>query len=108
MANSNLKAEQEAIAQKVKEFQATHDELEHLLTQLRSDADTLTEPAIWQGAAANAFKSFMDSYADGAKKLNNQLMETADKLNTMGSQLQQHDEDHASQVAKQTSSLSLP
>jgi hypothetical protein len=35
-------------------------------------------------------------------------MDTADKLNTMGSQLQQHDEDHASQVSKQTSSLTLP
>jgi len=107
MAN-NLKAEQAVIEAKVKEFQSTHDSLEGLLTQLRSDADALTEPSTWQGAAANAFKNFMDSYADGAKKLNNQLMDTADKLNTMGSQLQQHDEDHAAQMSKATSSLDLP
>lgn len=98
-------ADEHAIGQKVKEFEDTHNTLNTMLTQLQTEADTLTEPSNWQGAAASAFKQFMDAFAGQAKTMNNQLMDTADKLKSMGSQTQQHDDDHAQQVSKVASSL---
>ncbi|WP_216892688.1 WXG100 family type VII secretion target [Nocardia alni] len=106
MANT-FNADKAAIDKKVGEFEQTHGELNTMLTQLRSEADTLTEPSNWQGAAANAFKQFMDTFADQAKVMNNQLMDTAEKLRSVGSQTTQHDEDHAQQVSKVASSLNL-
>ncbi len=104
MANT-FNADHHAIDQKVKEFEDTHSSLNTMLTQLRTEADTLTEPSNWQGAAASAFKQFMDTFADQAKMMNNQLMDTAEKLKSVGTQTQQHDEDHAQQVSKVASSL---
>jgi WXG100 family type VII secretion target len=98
-------ADHAVINAKVQEFEKTHHDLDGMLTRIQSEADFLTGPAVWQGAAANAFQQFMDSYAQQAKKMNNELMDTAEKLRSVGNQVQQHDEEHAQQVSKAASSL---
>jgi WXG100 family type VII secretion target len=103
-----MNADQAAIDRKVQEFKDAHDIIDASLKALQTEADTLTSDAVWRGAAKDAFRSLMDSYSQHAQKMNNDLMDTADKLRTMSHRFDNHDQQNASKVQQIMGSLNLP
>ncbi|MEV6771358.1 WXG100 family type VII secretion target [Nocardia sp. NPDC051030] len=103
-----FEASNELIQAKAQEFKTTHEMLMGKIAQLKSDEDNITTGSNWKGGAADAFNAFMERYYFQADKLNDKLMDTAEKLIKVGSNYEDHDQDYASQVKAQISSLDLP
>ncbi|RBO88870.1 WXG100 family type VII secretion target [Nocardia puris] len=97
-----------ALSVKAKEFREQHDSLMIAIRTLKADEDAVTNGANWQGAARDAFNAFMERYYFQADKMNDKLMETADKLLKMSGSFNDQDQDHAAKVQAQVSSLDLP
>ncbi|MBA4857711.1 WXG100 family type VII secretion target [Nocardia farcinica] len=108
MTQGNFVADTAAINAKAKEFQEQHNNLMLAIRQLKTDEDNVTNGANWQGAARDAFNAFMERYYFQADRMNDKLMETSEKLLKMSGQFNEHDQDHASKVQAQVSSLDLP
>ncbi|GAB2669973.1 WXG100 family type VII secretion target [Nocardia goodfellowii] len=108
MGNQQFVATTEEINAKAKEFQEQHDRLMASIRTLKSDEDNVTNGANWQGAARDAFNAFMERYYVQADKMNDKLMETADKLFKMSNSFDENVNDHAAKVQAQMSSLDLP
>ncbi|MGN2641574.1 WXG100 family type VII secretion target [Nocardia takedensis] len=104
----NLKADSTVISQKAKEFQEQHDSLMIAIRTLKADEDAVTNGANWQGQARDAFNAFMERYYFQADKMNDKLMETAEKLVKMSGSFQDQDDSFSSKVQAQVSSLDLP
>ncbi|WP_194817402.1 WXG100 family type VII secretion target [Nocardia sp. XZ_19_385] len=108
MGNQQFVATTEEINAKAKEFQEQHDRLMQSIRTLKADEDNVTNGANWQGAARDAFNSFMERYYVQADKMNDKLMETSEKLLKMSNSFDENVNDHASKVQAQMSSLDLP
>ncbi|MEU7631946.1 WXG100 family type VII secretion target [Nocardia sp. NPDC049190] len=101
-----LEASDEAITKFVNNCRQRHQDLQAAITTLNSKSDQTT--ATWSGAARQAFDTFMDNYFAQARKLNDQLDQTSDKLAHAGRKFSDQDQQFAQQVAAQASSLDLP
>ncbi|WP_433661753.1 WXG100 family type VII secretion target [Nocardia sp. CA-128927] len=101
-----LEANDEAIAKFADNCRQRHLDLQNAITALNTKSDDTT--ATWQGQARAAFDSLMDNYFAQARKLNDQLDQTSDKLTKAGKAFSAQDEQFAQQVAAQASSLDLP
>ncbi|MFG1794343.1 WXG100 family type VII secretion target [Nocardia sp. NPDC049149] len=101
-----LQADGDAIAKFTENCRQRHLDLQNAITALNAKSDSTT--STWSGAARGAFDTFMDNYFAQARKLNDQLDQTADKLATAGKKFVEQDEQFAQQVTSQASSLDLP
>lgn len=104
----NLQADTSGILDQAKKFRDQHDNLLTAIRQLKSDEDNMTNGSNWQGAARDAFNAFMERYYYQADKMNDQLMQTAEKLMKVSGTLTDSDSDFSRQVQAQVSSLDLP
>ncbi|MFI1915116.1 WXG100 family type VII secretion target [Nocardia sp. NPDC020380] len=103
-----FEASNELIQAKAQEFKQTHQELMQLISDLKRDEEATTVGSKWEGGARQAFDAFMQRYYYQAEKLNDKLMNTAENLVKVGSNYEEHDQNYASQVNAQISSLDLP
>ncbi|MFI6216351.1 WXG100 family type VII secretion target [Nocardia brasiliensis] len=101
-----LEASEEAIRKFTENCRQRHSDLQASITALNAKSDATT--ATWSGAARGAFDTLMDNYFAQAKKLNDQLDQTSDKLAHAGAKFADQDQQFAQQVAAQASSLDLP
>ncbi|KAA8886442.1 WXG100 family type VII secretion target [Nocardia colli] len=101
-----LEANNEIIKKFADNCRDRHAALQNAITALNTKSDDTT--ATWSGQARAAFDSLMDNYFAQAKKLNDTLDQTADKLTKAGHAFAAQDEQFAQQVSQQASSLTLP
>jgi len=101
-----LSASNEDIGKFANDVKQRHLDLLNAIKTLKAHEETTT--ATWSGTARSAFDSFMERYYFQADKLNDKLVETAEKLVKAGSNYEDHDTQFAQQVSKQVSSLDLP
>ncbi|GAA5081701.1 MULTISPECIES: WXG100 family type VII secretion target [Nocardia] len=101
-----LEASETLIAEFAKNCRDRHNALQNSITALNAKSDDTT--ATWKGQARAAFDSLMDNYFAQARKLNDTLDQTADKLTKAGQAFAAQDEQFAQQVTQQASSLNLP
>ncbi|MEU2256466.1 WXG100 family type VII secretion target [Nocardia xishanensis] len=107
MANEVI-ADTAGLVQQAQKFREQHDGIMAAIRQLKSDEDNMTNGANWKGQARDAFNAFMERYYFQADKMNDQLMETADKLIKMSGSFEDQDADFSAKVQAQVSSLDLP
>ncbi|MFF3224915.1 WXG100 family type VII secretion target [Nocardia suismassiliense] len=101
-----LEANETLIAKFAQNARDRHLELVKAIQMLDTKSDETTRT--WQGQARGAFDALMDNYFAQARKLNDTLDQTADKLTKAGQAFAAQDEQFAQQVAQQASSLNLP
>ena len=70
----------EGLDQFVNDVKTKHDSVQAQLNTLRTQEETITNPAMWQGAARDSFKSLMDGFYEKAYRMNTQLEEIADNI----------------------------
>ncbi|PXX66534.1 WXG100 family type VII secretion target [Nocardia tenerifensis] len=101
-----LSADKELIAKFAQNCRDRHQALETAVRLLDGKKDETV--ATWSGQAKQAFDQLMESYFAQARKLNDALDQTADKLTKAGQSFAAQDEQFAQQVSQQASSLTLP
>jgi WXG100 family type VII secretion target len=101
-----LEATPALIRQKAQEFQQQHDAIMGHIKALKAEEDHLS--SMWDGAARNAFNSFMERYYFQADKMNDKLAQTGESLLQMSNKFEDSDLDFSTKVNAQVSSLDLP
>ncbi|MFI6171586.1 WXG100 family type VII secretion target [Nocardia sp. NPDC051052] len=101
-----LSANQDVIRDFANNCRDRHRDLETAVKLLAGRKEDTV--ATWSGQAKEAFNNLMNSYFEQARKLNDALDQTADKLTKAGQAFAAQDEQFAQQVKQQASSLTLP
>ncbi|MFF2087726.1 WXG100 family type VII secretion target [Nocardia sp. NPDC058176] len=104
--SGQLKASPEEIATFAKETESKEQDLRDRIVALKAQEDATT--ATWGGQARAAFDTFMEAYYVQAHKMNDKLGDTAEKLAKVGTNYESQDQEFASKVQAQASSLDLP